>query len=247
MSIVHFLESANPLKKEPIPHTIMNLIIDYLLVNELKPGDKLPTEAEIAESLHVGKGSVREAIKMLCSIGAVEIRRGIGTFVSETISESVLNPLVLSLAFEERNHKNLSELRFIFDTAVILLVREKITDEDFNRLQEANEKIKMAAEKDPNDLKRIRDLDVGFHECCLEIANNPYLIKIGKALYKLFLGTMEKSIKTDPISPYYSHNKFIKALKTRDRNIIWSAIKESYSSWPHSLSKGLVEHQSAGK
>ena len=60
-----------------------------MLNRELRPGDKIPTEAELAESMGVGRNSIREAIKILVYLGVLEIRRAEGTFVCEGFSESM--------------------------------------------------------------------------------------------------------------------------------------------------------------
>lgn len=64
-----FAESMKPLNRESVSSSIMNMITNYLLSKELKPGDKLPTESEFVQQLGVGRNSVREAIKMLSSRG----------------------------------------------------------------------------------------------------------------------------------------------------------------------------------
>ncbi len=57
--------------------------IKALLVQQsLKPGDMIPSETILADNLKVGRGSVREAIKILSAYGVLEIRRGAGTYVA---------------------------------------------------------------------------------------------------------------------------------------------------------------------
>ena len=59
-------------------------IIDYL-IHECSIGDKLPNEFELAESLNVGRGTIREAVKLLVARNCLEIRRGKGTYVKEPL------------------------------------------------------------------------------------------------------------------------------------------------------------------
>jgi GntR family transcriptional repressor for pyruvate dehydrogenase complex len=81
----NFSDSLKPLKREPISVTILNMITDNIISGTLKPGDKLPTEIELAESLGVGRNSVREAIKMVSSFGAIEVKMGSGTFIANSM------------------------------------------------------------------------------------------------------------------------------------------------------------------
>ena len=74
------IDSNNKLLPEKVSEQIVQLISD----RKLKAGEKLPNEFEMAEQLNVGRGTIREAVKILVSRNVVEIKRGRGTFVSET-------------------------------------------------------------------------------------------------------------------------------------------------------------------
>src|ERR1700735_1877179 len=63
--------------------------IERLILKKLKPGDKLPSERELAETLQVSRGSIRDAIRSLELLGLVEPRQGAGTIVRKTSVDSV--------------------------------------------------------------------------------------------------------------------------------------------------------------
>ena len=111
MPVNKFSDSLKPLKRKPISAEILNMITDNILAGNLKPGDKLPTEFELAESLGVGRNSVREAIKILHTLGVVEVKMGAGTFITRSMNGSILEPLILSLAFEQGTSRELVDLR----------------------------------------------------------------------------------------------------------------------------------------
>src|ERR1700747_1164687 len=71
--------------------------IERLILKKLKPGDKLPSERELAEMLQVSRSSIRDAIRGLELMGLVEPRQGAGTIVRELSAESVVNPFANSL------------------------------------------------------------------------------------------------------------------------------------------------------
>ena len=71
------VKNNNKLLPEQVSEQIANLITD----RALHAGDKLPNEFEMAEQLGVGRGTIREAVKILVSRNVVEIKRGRGTFV----------------------------------------------------------------------------------------------------------------------------------------------------------------------
>ena len=70
-------------EEKTLPERAADKIIDMIVENALKPGDRLPTELELLQYLNVGRSTVREAIKLLVSQNIIEVRRGSGTFVRE--------------------------------------------------------------------------------------------------------------------------------------------------------------------
>ena len=71
--------------------------IERLILKKLKPGDKLPSERELAEMLQVSRSSIRDAIRGLELMGMVEPRQGAGTIVRELSAESLVNPFADAL------------------------------------------------------------------------------------------------------------------------------------------------------
>ena len=81
--------------------------IERLILKKLKPGDKLPSERELAEMLRVSRSSIREAIRGLELMGLVEPRQGAGTIVREISADSLVNPFANAL---KRRQELVSEL-----------------------------------------------------------------------------------------------------------------------------------------
>src|SRR5215471_13373055 len=77
------------------------LQLERLILKKLKPGDKLPSERELAETLVVSRSSIRDAIRSLELMGLVAPRQGAGTIVREISSESLVNPLANALKRKE--------------------------------------------------------------------------------------------------------------------------------------------------
>ncbi len=71
--------------------------IERLILKKLKPGDKLPSERELAEMLQVSRSSIRDAIRGLELMGLVEPRQGAGTIVREISTDSLVNPFANAL------------------------------------------------------------------------------------------------------------------------------------------------------
>jgi len=240
-----FTLPLKPLERESVSSAVMNQIVNYLLSGELKPGDKLPTEHEFAQQLGVGRNSIREAIKMLSSIGVVEIKRGAGTFIAESMSSSILNPLILSLVFEQGASRELLELRFLLDTGVAELVIEKASDQGIKRLEEANQKLHEEALKEQHENSQVlRDIDLDFHRLFYELAGNKLLDKIAQAIYTLFFASNEKTVGADPVTAYENHQKVIDAMKQRNVELLRKRTRESLADYlSHDIINDIMHYQ----
>lgn len=225
------LSKVESLKREPISVEVLNIIIDNILSGNLKPGDKLPTEIELAEQLGIGRNSVREAIKMLSSLGVVEIKRGMGTYIVESVPSSSLNQLLLSLAFHQGTSRELIELRLLLEIGAAVLAIDNADDADITKLEEANMRLKEAQEKEDGDERILRDLDLKVHFTLLEITKNAYIEKIGKTIYRLFFASIENTVKEDKYKAYRNHQLYIDAIKKRDKMLAVNAINQAFSFW----------------
>ena len=173
----------------PIDNTsVVQQVIDRLtyamIYKELRPGDKLPTEMELAASFGVGRNSIREAIKILVSFGVLEIRRPEGTFVSSGFSDKMINPLLYGIILNQSDSlDNLKELREWIDYGILELAMEKAEPEDLFQLEEQLDKL--LAEIDGGDVHKVFIADDEFHEAISTAAHNSLLGQIAKLVRTL--------------------------------------------------------------
>ena len=113
---------------------IQNHIKDYIIENELKAGDPLPSEGRIAENMGVSRNSVREAAKALQSLGIIEARKGEGLFVREWNLDPVLETLNYGMRISGRTLQELYQIRVWLEVSVIDIVIAKITDQELLEL-----------------------------------------------------------------------------------------------------------------
>jgi len=227
--------SLKPLDKRSVSTYVMDLVMDYLLQGKLKPGDKLPTELEFAESLGVGRNSIREAMKMLSSLGVIEILRGEGTFVAREISAVSMNPLIMQLVFARQTPQNLIELRMLLDSAVADLAVRKLQPGDIEKLEFVNRMLSLEQEKAVPDEATLSSIDLEFHKTLAAITRNELVIKLGESIYTLFFASMKDSLHDAPGGAYENHQLIIDAMVTGDSDKVRKAIHDSLRHWRHRL------------
>lgn len=111
--------------KPKVYQGVLEEIRTYIQENHLYPGDKLPSERELAEKLQAGRSSIREALRALELLGLIETRHGEGTFLRSYRSLQSVELLSSFILLEDRTRKELIETKRIIEKEAIKLAMPK--------------------------------------------------------------------------------------------------------------------------
>jgi len=171
-----------PVKTKRLYEEIVDQIKQLITGGELKPGDKLLSERELADKLQVSRVSVREAIRALEMLGFIEIRQGEGTFVRDVAADDVIRPLAMFLAVERGSLLDMFEVRRIFETATAGLAAERASDDEVAQIGLLLEKMKDRIEH--GDSERGEEYDAAYHYAVAEATHNSLLIKLLRTVHE---------------------------------------------------------------
>jgi GntR family transcriptional repressor for pyruvate dehydrogenase complex len=219
-------------KKEKVTDQVLSQIKESLKRGELKPGDRLPGARELAEKMKVGISSVREALKMLESLGAVESRQGEGTFVCNTLREGAANAFEIQLALLPTNAEYLIEFRVVYETAYTRLAVEHATAEDLKQVEAAvidlEEKVKKVS---ADAFVEVQD-ELVFHRSILYCTHNPYIIKIGEVALDLFFDVIHERLEPlKIIEAAKDHRDIYTAICNKDYNLLDNVLNKCFTWW----------------
>lgn len=199
-------------KKDSLSERIADMLLQLIIDNDLACGEKLPNEFELAEKLQVGRGTVREAVKLLVSRNVLEIQRGKGTYVAKKPGISA-DPL--GFAFLKDKHKlasDLIEIRLILEPEIAALASLNANESEIQNMKEISSKIEWYAEKNID----YSDLDIELHTCIAQSTRNlvmPMLIPVinnGISLYNTLPRHSER------MKAIYAHRDIIDAIAMHD-------------------------------
>lgn len=122
--------------RQSVSQLVQNYIRDYIVNEKLCPDDQLPSEGDIAAELGVSRVSVREAVKVLATLGILEVRHGNGLFVRGLNFDVLLEVLSYSFLFDPSSLKDLYQVRKLFESAMIAEVIRNIRKEDIKTCRE---------------------------------------------------------------------------------------------------------------
>jgi len=161
-----------PIQSERLYEQIVSQIEKRIMAGELKAGDQLPSENELAKQFAVSRTAVREAIKALREKRLVEIRPGRGTFITNGTPDAIRYSLGLFMKFGSLNGSaSLVEVREILEPEIAALAATRITEEYTTAMREAVEIMDTAL--DNADVFVEADLD--FHLALAEATQNPFI------------------------------------------------------------------------
>jgi GntR family transcriptional repressor for pyruvate dehydrogenase complex len=164
---------------------IRQLIVD----RELKPGDHLPSQAELAEKLRVGRPSIREALKKLEALGLLEIKHGCSTKVSQVDLESFIGQIVPVLELTGTDVLNLLEAKEIIEMKCAELAAHRATKSELDKMEQYLRTMLENAE----DEEKLAEADYLFHLTIIESAKNPVIDEIMKMIGSMIHRAVEKT------------------------------------------------------
>lgn len=173
------------LKKESVVQSVINRLTDAMRNKELRPGDRIPPEPELAETLGVARSSVREAIKILTYLGVLESKRSEGTFVCDGYSESMIDPMVYGIILNQDSFENLMELREMTEAGMMKLAIEHHDAEEIQELEDIIREMEKTVREDENCVERFFEVDNRFHDKVAEMGKNPMADKVNRVVRTL--------------------------------------------------------------
>ena len=208
------------LVKTNLTDQIFNYIQEEIIKGTWKPGEKLPSENELSESLGVSRMSLRSAIQRCSAMGLTETRVGEGTFVRSFNLRSYFSELY-RMKLLGRDPNEINDLRCVLQIASArLAIADGIAESDLQVLVDLEKDMEEAAGR--NDMDAFHDADIQFHRAVCELCQNELLFMIYDAVESLMDNVtrqnVERSVRsTSNFDLVLSHHReMLESLQDRD-------------------------------
>jgi len=154
---------------------IVQQIEESIVRGDLKPGDQLPAERELAQRFGVSRTAVREAVKALREKGLVEAYSGRGTFITDGTTQAVRQSLDLMVKIgQAEGSAHLAEVRAILEPEIAALAATRVQESELTTMREAVAVMDRAGQ-DPD---AYIEADLDFHLALAEGAANPLILSL---------------------------------------------------------------------
>lgn len=189
-------------------------LLDLLLGESMRPGDRLPGERSLAEDLGVGRSAVREAISALEVLGIVETRAGSGTYLRSGTSELLPSTLSWSLLLDQDRTAELTVVRSALERSAAELAASQRTEEQAEHLIGLVERQREAAD----DPERYVEADIAFHRELAQMGGNKLLAELLSTTRTLLRVWFENAVdsRADIEEAIREHTEIAQAIADRD-------------------------------
>jgi GntR family transcriptional regulator, transcriptional repressor for pyruvate dehydrogenase complex len=197
------------LRRPKVRDQVAGQIQQYIVEKKLGPGDRLPTETQLAATFGISRLSLREATKSLEFIGIVESKTGVGLTVGRIDMERLTAHLSFHAGLLEADPQQLIDSRVILETGVLPHVARRMKDDPAIevRLRELVEQFRSA-----RDLKSWIELDIRFHRSLLDASGLQPLVAFGDLLHIFFQRFRESVNKAGWKVGIESHQRIVDEL-----------------------------------
>ena len=164
-----------------------------ILEGSWKPGDRLPSERDLAVELTVSRPSIREAIQKLVAKGLLRTRHGGGTYVTDQLEAPFVDPWQTMLNGHPMLQGDLLEFRQMLESQAAQLAAERATEADLCRLEAKYTDLEQIYAQ--NNLQDCINADVAFHQAVAEAAHNVLIGHLTASLFRVIYGHISANLE----------------------------------------------------
>ena len=210
----------NPIDRKSTVQRIVDKITSSLLDDDVSAGDKIPSEKKLMEQFGVSRGTIRQSLQILISMGVLASVPGKGYYVTRGYYIPIKAEKLKEYLLADRSFFQSLEARRMVEKNVIKLAAEKATKEDFLALDKAVEMIQ-TKESLPEKLKAARQVHLQIAKC----THNDVLVGImEQLLMKIEAGAKENDMSS--VAAYEHHKELVEEVKKGDPDSLDSAVDE---------------------
>ncbi|WML41889.1 FadR/GntR family transcriptional regulator [Neobacillus sp. OS1-2] len=207
------------IKPKKIYEEVAEAIYEMIRAGRLKPGEKIDSVQQLAESFQVGRSAIREALTSLRAMGLIEMKQGEGTFVKEFEKDQITFPLSTAILMNKEDIAELVEVRKIIESGTAAAAAKRRTEQHLAMMEAALEAMNGA--KGNEELGEKADLQ--FHLALADAAQNQLLASLMNHVSDLMVETMRETRRVWLFSKqttlerlYHEHLAIYEAIKNQD-------------------------------
>jgi GntR family transcriptional repressor for pyruvate dehydrogenase complex len=223
--------------REQLPERIATRLASMIAERHLRPGDRLPSERDLAAAMQVSRPSLREALRALAMLNVVEIRQGSGTYVTSLRPEVLVEHFDFVFALDDATFAELLETRKMLEPSLAAAAATRATEDDLVRLRDWQ--ARACANADNPDA--FLEADLELHRIITQAARNQILARFMDSLTRLGTASRRRTgalpgVRTQSLQ---DHQAIVDALLRRDPEAAAAMMRKHLENIQSSLREDL--------
>ena len=231
----------------PREATLASRVTDQLekliVANRLQPGDRLPSERELAQQFGVSRTVIREAVRALAAKGLLEVQSGSGTTVRSPSTQSISQSLTLLLRLGQSplEYEKVHEVRRLLEVEIAGLAAQRRTDDDLAKIEAIVHEMAQLQE----NLEELALKDVAFHTALAQATHNELFVVLLDSVVDVMIQVRQMGIAVPGSREYAleAHRQIFEQVKAGNAEAARRAMAEHIAMSETIFRKALAMHR----
>jgi GntR family transcriptional repressor for pyruvate dehydrogenase complex len=206
--------SFGTVTRDALPDRIATRLITLITDRQLKAGDRLPPERELAASMGVSRSSLREALRALSMLGVTQMRHGDGTYLTSLEPAALMRSVGLVLSLSDSGLEELFEARKLVEPGLAALAAARVDDATVAELHRCSEASAAAVD----DAEAFMWADIELHALIARTADNAVLTRLLDSIAGMGLASRRRTGRLAGVRTQTTedHRRIVEAIEARD-------------------------------
>lgn len=225
-----------PIARTKLTESIIKAIMEYTVSQNMKVGDRLPSERELSKALKVSRPLLREAIRSMESLNLVEVKPGSGTFIKNPFNPEMF---YMILHIDKQEKSRLLEILKVRKVLEKLAIEEAIKNLDSEELGKIEKLLNILEETQRRGDESLEEIWM-FYSAIYKASKNKFLYDFLEGLKDFYLSWQNPY--ENPVfaeKTYSYHRELFEGIKARDIKKINSILDKFYKIWEEEIEKML--------
>jgi DNA-binding FadR family transcriptional regulator len=217
--------------RQPLSRQAEARLRQYVIDHGLGPGDPLPSEAELAQLLEMGKTSIREGVRSLETLGVVEVRHGRGIFVGRFSFDPLIDQLPYNLAVNDVPLRELLQVRRALEEGLVVEASKKLSGQHLDALDAL-----VARMRDEGAHGAVpAEVDRAFHVALFEPLGNRLVMQLIEVFWAAYVKAAEHlhgvhaAARPGGLHTAEAHAAILRAIRSSVPAAMTAAVAEHFS------------------
>ncbi len=228
--------------RDLLPDRIAERLVSLIAERKLRPGDKLPSERDLAAMMQVSRPSLREALRALDMMKIVEIRHGSGTFVASLKPERLVEHFDFVFSLDDSTFANVLDARAMLEPSLAAAAAQNATEAELAKIGTCMERLVMSVP----DPKLFLEADLELHQLITAAVHNQIIARFMSTLGRLGLASRMRTVALKGVreKSLQDHQAIVDALFRRDPEAAASIMRKHIKNISKSLNDSVVQESS---